>query len=79
MKIKIKRPLSAVKTTMRAKKLVKSFAQPTCPCSNHHHDNIDYESRNSHYHHNDNSHLRTMNEDLDDSPSRINKSVSFNH
>lgn len=38
MKIKIKRPMSAVKTTMRTKKLVKSFAQPTCPCDHHHHD-----------------------------------------
>ncbi len=38
IKIKIKRPLSAVKTTMRTKKLVKSFAQPTCPCNYHQHE-----------------------------------------
>ena len=61
-----KRPKSAQKTTMRTKKLIKQFAQAACPCEHHNH--LNTIQRNS-----------VMNEDLEESPNRLNRSVTFNN
>jgi hypothetical protein len=69
-KLGYKRPKSAVKTSIRSKKLLKYFVQaPACPCETHHHHLV---SRPT---------ITHMNEDFDEacSPNRLNKSVTFNN
>lgn len=51
---------------MRTKQLIKTFANQACPCEHHNHMNTI--QRNS-----------VMNEDLEDSPNRLNRSVTFNN